>query len=69
MAKDKTVEKKRKFSLIDLLMIIMVVGIALTLIIPLRNDTLTKNRLSEAIRNAQIIANADNAFKDDPANG
>lgn len=69
MADKNIVEKKSKFSLIELLMIIMIVGIVFTLTIPLRNDQITKDKLKEAIRNIQIIARADVAFKEDPANG
>lgn len=61
--------KKSKFSLIELLMIIMVVGIVFTLIIPLRNDRISQKKLEEAIRNVQIIARADVAFKDNPNYG
>ncbi|MCF7792430.1 MAG: hypothetical protein K9N09_00365 [Candidatus Cloacimonetes bacterium] len=69
MAENKNVERKNKFSLIELLMIIMVVGIVFTLTIPLRNDRIIKGKLKEAVKNIQIIARADVAFKEDPANG
>jgi Tfp pilus assembly protein PilE len=69
MTDSNEVMKKSKFSLIELLMIIMLVGILFTLIIPLRNDFLYKNRLSEAIKNIQIIAHENIKFKEDPDNG
>lgn len=69
MAEDKVVKKKGKFSLIELLMIIMVVGIIFTLIIPLKNDRVTQDKLKEAIKNVQIIARADVDFFEDPNNG
>lgn len=69
MAEGTSIQKKGKFSLIELLMIIMLVGIVFTLIIPLRNDRLNKEKLKEAIKNVQIIARADVIFKDDPEKG
>ncbi|MCD4795701.1 MAG: type II secretion system GspH family protein [Candidatus Cloacimonetes bacterium] len=69
MADNTSIEKKSKFSLIELLMIIMLVGIVFTLIIPLRNDRINQKKLKEAIYNIQVIARADIAFKEDPANG
>lgn len=69
MAENKRTKKKNKFSLLELLMIIMVVGILFTLIIPLRNDRIIQDKLREAVKNIQIIARADVAFKEDPANG
>ncbi|MCD4817404.1 MAG: hypothetical protein K8S23_01785 [Candidatus Cloacimonetes bacterium] len=69
MADSNALKKEKKFSLIELIMIIMVVGIIFTLIIPLRNDYVYKERLGEAIRNIQIIARADVEFKNNPDNG
>ncbi len=69
MTGNSIVEKKGKFSLIELLMVIMLVGIIFTLTIPLRNDRLNQKKMKEAIYNIQVIARADVAFKDDPANG
>jgi len=69
MAENTSLEKKGKFSLIELLMIIMLVGIIFTLIVPLRNDKLNHGKIKEAIKNIQIIARADVAFKEDPENG
>ncbi|MBN1949211.1 MAG: type II secretion system protein [Candidatus Cloacimonetes bacterium] len=69
MADNLQIEKRSKFSLIELLMIIMLVGILFTLIVPLRNDRIRKARLGEAIRNIQIIARANVAFRDDPDKG
>ena len=69
MAENSTVEKKGKFSLIELLMIIMIVGIVFTLTIPLRNDRIIQGKMKEAVKNIQIIARADVAFNEDPANG
>jgi Tfp pilus assembly protein PilE len=58
-----------RFTLIELLMIIMLIGILFTLIIPLRNDYLYKNRMQEAIINIQIIARENVKFKESPENG
>ncbi len=69
MAEGTSIQKKGKFSLIELLMIIMLVGIVFTLIIPLRNDRLNKEKLKEAIKNVQIIARANVIFKNDPEKG
>jgi len=69
MAENTKIEKTKKFSLIELIMIIMLVGIVFTLIIPLRADKLNHGKLKEAVYNMQVIARADVEFKEDPANG
>ena len=69
MAESTKIEKTKKFSLIELIMIIMLVGIVFTLIIPLRADRLNHDKLKEAVYNMQVIARADVDFKQDPANG
>jgi len=69
MAENTKIEKTKKFSLIELIMIIMLVGIVFTLIIPLRADRLNHDKLKEAVYNMQAIARADVEFKEDPANG
>ena len=69
MAEESAIKKNDKFSLIELLMIIMLVGIVFTLVIPLRNDYVYKDKMKEAVRNIQIIARADIAFKENPENG
>ena len=69
MAENTKIEKTKKFSLIELIMIIMLVGIVFTLIIPLRADKLNHEKLKEAVYNMQVIARADVEFKEDPANG
>ena len=69
MAESTKIEKTKKFSLIELIMIIMLVGIVFTLIIPLRADKLNHGKLNEAVYNMQVIARADVDFKQDPANG
>lgn len=70
MAENTKIEQKGKFSLIELLMIIMLVGITFTLIIPMQIDKRNHDKISfEAIRNIQIIARADVKFKEDPENG
>jgi len=60
---------KKGFSLIDLLMYIMIVGIVFTFVIPLREDRRNHQRLTEAIRDMREIAKANIAFKNDPDNG
>ena len=69
MAENTKIEKTKKFSLIELIMIIMLVGIVFTLVIPLRADKLNHGKLTEAVYNMQVIARADVEFKKDPANG
>jgi hypothetical protein len=69
MAENYGIRKKGKFSLIELLMIIMLVGIVFTLIIPLKTDQIRRERLNEAVRNMQIIARENVKFKNDPDKG
>jgi len=69
MAENTKIEKTKKFSLIELIMIIMLVGIVFTLTIPLQTDKINHKKLSEAVYNMQVIARADIEFKTDPANG
>lgn len=69
MAESTKIEKTKKFSLIELIMIIMLVGIVFTLIIPLRVDKINHGKLKEAVYNIQVIARADVVFKTDPNNG
>ena len=60
---------RKKFSLIDLLMILMLVGIVFTFIIPLREDRRNHERVKEAIRDVRIIIQANLDFRNDPDNG
>lgn len=50
-------------------MIIMLVGIIFTLIVPLHNDKINKEKLNEAIRNIQIITRAETKWYDNPDYG
>lgn len=65
---EEKIEAKKKFSLIELLMIIMLVGIVFTLIIPLRNDKIFREKIKEAIYNQQLLAEADRGFYNNPDN-
>ncbi|MBW6515580.1 MAG: hypothetical protein K0B81_03055 [Candidatus Cloacimonetes bacterium] len=69
MSDQKSPEVKKKFSLIELLMILILVGIIFTLIIPIREDRKNHEYVREAIRDMRIITRANIAFKNDPANG
>ncbi len=69
MDNNSSIEQKSKFSLIELLMIIMIVGIVFTLIIPIRTDRVNQEKVKEAIKNLQIIARADVAWKNDVDGG
>ena len=65
---DEKTDKKR-FSLIDLLMVLMLVGIVFTLIVPMHEDRVNNERVREAIRDVRIITRANIDFKNDPENG
>ncbi len=69
MSESTEIKKQAEFSLIELLMIIMIVGIAFTLIIPLKQDRENKAKLAEGVRNVQVIAREDVKFYDNPDNG
>lgn len=69
MSELNTPTRKKQFSLIELLMILMMVGIIFTLIIPIREDRRNHERVREAIREMRIITAANIDFKNDPANG
>lgn len=69
MAENDNVVKKGKFSLIDLLMIIMIVGIIVTFIVPMKQTQKYHERVKEAIYNLQVIAQKDVEFKNNPENG
>ena len=69
MSKDISIKQKKKFSLIELLMIIMLVGIIITFTLPLKTAKKNKEKLSEAIINLQKIARVDVNFKKDPNGG
>lgn len=56
-------ENKRKFSLIELTMIIMLVGIIITLVVPLKQKRTYQQKTKEAVSNMQIIAKENLAFK------
>ena len=69
MSEDISIKQKKKFSLIELLMIIMLVGIIITFTLPLKTAKENKAKLSEAIMNLQKIARIDVRFKNDPNGG
>ncbi len=66
---EEEIVHSKKFSLIELLMIIMLVGIVFTIIVPLRNDKIYRQKVKEAVYNLQYIAQIDKAFHDNPDNG
>lgn len=59
-------KKKGRFSLIEYLMLLMLVGIVFTFIVPLREDLVNHEKAKEAIRDLQIISRANVAFQQDP---
>jgi len=60
---------KKKFSLVELLMIIMLVGIVFTITIPFQQSQKEHQMVKEAIRNLQIIAHENVKFFNNPENG
>ncbi len=67
MSSEKITNKS--FSLIDLLMYLMIVGIVFTFFIPLREDRKNHAKVIEAIGDVREIVKANIAFKNDPDNG
>lgn len=69
MAEINEISVEKKFSLVELLMIIMVVGIAFTIIVPLSMSNKNHQKIDEAIYNLQLIAQKDVEFYNNPENG
>lgn len=69
MSNNQEIKLEKKFSLIDLIMILMLIGIAFSFIVPLREDKKNHEMVKEAIRDMQIIIRANIEFKNDPENG
>ena len=63
---DLSIKQAKKFSLIELLMIIMLVGIVVTFIFPLRQMKIDRSRTQEAIEIVREIAKIDEDFKNNP---
>jgi len=69
MAEINEISVEKKFSLVELLMIIMVVGIVFTIIVPLSMSNKNHKKIDEAIYNLQLIAQKDVEFFNNPENG
>jgi len=69
MSQNQEIKVSKKFSLIDLLMILMIVGIFFTFVIPLREDRKNNEMVKEAIRDMRLILKANIDFKNNPENG
>jgi Tfp pilus assembly protein PilE len=69
MAEINEISVEKKFSLVELLMIIMVVGIAFTIIVPLTISKRNHEKMKEAVYNLQLIAQKNVEFYNDPDNG
>ncbi len=69
MAEINEISVEKKFSLVELLMIIMVVGIAFTIIVPLSIGKKNHDKMAEAIYNLQLIAQKNVEFYNVPDNG
>lgn len=65
MSKTQGVKLEKKFSLIDLLMIVMLVGIVFSFVIPLREDSRNNEMVREAIRDMRIIIQANAEFREE----
>ncbi len=65
MSQNTEIKKEAKFSLIELLMIIMLVGIVITFIVPMRTAKRHKEMTKEAVYNIQVIRQANIKFRDD----
>jgi competence protein ComGC len=69
MAEINEISVDKKFSLVELLMIIMVVGIIFTIIVPLSMSNKNHQKIDEAIYNLQLIAQKNVEFYNNPENG
>ncbi|MCF7912957.1 MAG: hypothetical protein K9M99_10545 [Candidatus Cloacimonetes bacterium] len=69
MADINEISVEKKFSLVELLMIIMIVGIIFTIIVPLSMSNKNHKNMAEAIYNLQLIAQKDVEFYNNPDNG
>jgi len=69
MAEINEISVEKKFSLVELLMIIMFVGIAFTIIVPLNISNKNHANMDEAIYNLQLIAQKNVEFYNNPDNG
>lgn len=69
MAEINEISVEKKFSLVELLMIIMIVGIAFTIIVPLSISKKNHDKIDEAIYNLQLIAQKNVEFYNIPDNG
>ena len=63
---DISITQKSKFSLIELLMIIMLVGIVITFVIPLQQMKQYKARTQIAVQNLDMIHQLNEEFKANP---
>lgn len=69
MKEQQGTELKKKFSLIDFLMILMLVGIVTALVIPVREDMKNQRKVKEALNEVRLIVAKNIEFKNDPDNG
>ena len=66
---EMSVEHKNRFSLIELVMIIMLVGVIITIVIPIRSTMKNEVFVKASIKDMITIIQAEEAFKSDPALG
>jgi Tfp pilus assembly protein PilE len=69
MADKNEISSEKKFSLVELLMIILLVGIIFTIIVPLNVQKHNHQKIAEAVYNLQLIASKDVEFYNNPENG
>lgn len=69
MAEINEIHSDKKFSLVELLMIIMLVGIIFTIVVPMNIQKKNHQKIEEAIYNLQLIAMKNVEFFNDPENG
>jgi len=69
MADINEIHSDKRFSLVELLMIIMLVGIIFTIVVPLSIQKKNHEKIAESIYNLQLIAREDQNFYNNPDNG
>ena len=69
MADIYEIHKDKRFSLVELLMIIMLVGIIFTIVVPLSIQKKNHEKIAESIYNLQLIAQKNVDFYNNPENG
>lgn len=69
MAEINEIHSDKRFSLVELLMIIMLVGIIFTIVVPMSIQKKNHEKITEAVYNLQLIAMKNVEFYNNPDNG